>query len=182
MPYVGTATELPGGMLWRPKVFADARGYLFESFNQREFERVTGVAPRFVQDNHSSSVRGVLRGLHYQVDRVQGKLIRVVHGEIFDVAVDLRRDSPTLGKWYGVHLTSADKRQLWIPGGFAHGFLALSDTAEVLYKTDEYWYPEHERAIRWDDETIGIEWPLHGPPLLAPKDAAARPFAHAELL
>jgi dTDP-4-dehydrorhamnose 3,5-epimerase len=182
MPYVGTPTELPGLMLLTPKVFEDARGFLFESFNAREFERTTGVAPRFVQDNHSKSMRGVLRGLHYQVDRVQAKLMRVVHGEIFDVAVDLRRDSPTLGKWYGVHLSSANKRQLWIPGGFAHGFLALSDTAEVLYKTDEYWSPEHERAIRWDDETIGIDWPLDGPPLLAPKDAAARPFADAELL
>jgi dTDP-4-dehydrorhamnose 3,5-epimerase len=182
MAYVGTATELSGVMLLMPQVFEDARGFLFESFNEREFARVTGTTPRFVQDNHSRSAVGVLRGLHYQVDRTQGKLIRVVRGEIFDVAVDLRRGSPTLGKWIGVRLSAANRRQLWVPEGFAHGFLALSDGVEVLYKTTDYWFPEHERAIRWNDATIGIAWPLEGPPTVAPKDATAPFFADADLL
>lgn len=182
MAYVGSATELPGVLLLTPTVFEDARGFLFESFNEREFARLTGSSPRFVQDNHSCSARGVLRGLHYQVDRPQGKLIRVVRGEIFDVAVDLRRGSPSLGKWIGVRLSAANRRQLWIPEGFAHGFLALTDGAEVLYKTTEFWYPEHERTIRWNDETIGVDWPLEGPPQLGPKDAAAGAFSDADLL
>jgi dTDP-4-dehydrorhamnose 3,5-epimerase len=181
MAYLGTATELPGVMLLTPQVFEDARGFLFESFNEREFARVTGSAPRFVQDNHSASVRGVLRGLHYQIVRPQGKLVRVVRGEIFDVAVDVRRDSPTFGAWTGARLSAENKQQLWVPEGFAHGFLTLSDVAEVLYKTTDFWHPEHERTIRWDDRTIGIEWPLEGPPRLGPKDAAAPALVDADL-
>jgi dTDP-4-dehydrorhamnose 3,5-epimerase len=182
MAYQDVETELPGVVRLTPRVFEDARGFLFESFNEREFARATGSERRFVQDNHSWSARGVLRGLHYQVVRPQGKLVRVVRGEIFDVAVDLRRGSPTLGRWTGVRLSADNKEQLWVPEGFAHGFLTLSDVAEVLYKTTEFWYPEHDRAIRWNDSTIGIEWPLDEPPRLGPRDAMAPAFADADLL
>jgi dTDP-4-dehydrorhamnose 3,5-epimerase len=173
MPYTVTATALPGVLLLAPRFFADARGSFYESYNDAAFTAATGLERRFVQDNHSTSVRGVLRGLHYQLVRPQGKLVRVVRGEVFDVAVDLRRASPTFGRWVGVRLSAEDRRQLWVPEGFGHGFVVTSESAEVLYKTTEYWLPEHERSIRWDDPALGIDWPLDGAPLLAAKDAAA---------
>ncbi len=175
-------TPLSGLLVVEPKVFGDARGFFFESFNERAFREATGVTLPFVQDNHSRSARGVLRGLHYQVVRPQGKLVRCVSGEVFDVAVDLRRSSPTFGRWYGCRLDAASHRQLWIPPGFAHGFVVLSDTADFLYKTTEYWYPEHDRALAWDDPRIGIDWPLDGArPTLAAKDAAAPRLADAQV-
>ncbi len=176
------ATALPGVLVLEPKVFGDARGSFFESFNQRAFDAAVGRSVRFVQDNHSLSTRGVLRGLHYQLPRPQGKLVRVVRGEVFDVAVDLRRGSPTLGRWVGEALSAGNRRQLWIPEGFAHGFLVLSDAAEFLYKTTDYWHPEHERCIRWDDPALGVAWPgLDGPPTVSAKDAAGTAFAAAAL-
>ena len=153
-----------------PKVFGDERGFFFESFNKKAFLAATGLAVDFVQDNHSRSVRHVLRGLHYQIRQSQGKLVRVVQGEVFDVAVDIRRDSPTFGRWVGEHLSGENKKQLWIPPGFAHGFLTLSETAEVLYKTTDYYAPDHERCIVWDDPEIGIKWPSTAAPLLSAKD------------
>ena len=180
MPYNVIQTALPGVLILEPRFFADARGFFFESFNQREFERATGVSAMFVQDNHSSSARGVLRGLHYQIAHAQGKLVRATAGEVFDVAVDLRRSSPYFGQWVGVELSAENKRQLWIPPGFAHGFLVTSDRAEFLYKTTDYWYPEHERSLRWDDATLGIRWPLTSAPTLAAKDAAAPALGDAE--
>ncbi|MBI5441425.1 MAG: dTDP-4-dehydrorhamnose 3,5-epimerase [Deltaproteobacteria bacterium] len=175
-----TATPLPGVLLAEPRVFGDERGFFFESFNQRRWEELTGISGRFVQDNHSRSVRRVLRGLHYQVRRPQGKLVRAVLGEIFDVAVDLRRGSPTFGRWTGARLSAENKRQLWVPEGFAHGFLVLSDVAEVLYKATDYYAPEHERSIRWDDAELAIEWPLEGEPIVSAKDAGAASFRDAE--
>jgi len=157
-------------MLVEPKVFGDERGFFFESFNKKAFLAATGLAVDFVQDNHSRSVRHVLRGLHYQIRQSQGKLVRVVQGEVFDVAVDIRRDSPTFGRWVGEHLSGENKKQLWIPPGFAHGFLTLSETAEVLYKTTDYYAPDHERCIVWDDPEIGIKWPSTAAPLLSAKD------------
>ena len=176
-------TKIPGLLIIEPKVFGDERGFFFESYNEKAFNEATGVSPRFVQDNHSKSVKGVLRGLHYQLPpRAQGKLVRVVQGEVFDVAVDIRKDSPTYGQWVGEVLSAENKKQLWIPPGFAHGFLTLSDTAEFLYKTTDYWSPEHERAILWNDATLGIDWPLNGlQPTLAAKDAAAVAFGAAEI-
>jgi dTDP-4-dehydrorhamnose 3,5-epimerase len=174
MPYTVTPTSLPGVLVLEPKVFGDARGFFFESFNARDFNACTGLDVNFVQDNHSKSAKGVLRGLHYQIQHPQGKLVRVTQGEVFDVAVDMRRSSPTFGQWEGVVLSAENKRQLWIPPGFAHGFLVTSDSAEFLYKTTDYWYPEHERSLLWNDPTIGIQWPLQSPPLLASKDAAAQ--------
>lgn len=156
-----------------PKVFGDDRGFFFESFNAKVFREQTGLAVQFLQDNHSRSSRGVLRGLHYQVVKPQGKLVRVVQGEVFDVAVDLRRSSPNFGKWVGVMISAENKKQVWIPPGFAHGFLVMSDTAEFLYKTTEYWYPEHDRSLLWSDPDIGITWPGNVQPVLAAKDAAA---------
>jgi dTDP-4-dehydrorhamnose 3,5-epimerase len=177
-----TETSLPGVLLIEPKVFGDARGFFLESWNARAFREATGVDAAFVQDNHSRSVRGVLRGLHYQLVRPQGKLVRVVSGEVFDVAVDLRRSSPTFGRWTGVRLDAATHRQLWIPPGFGHGFLVLSETADFLYKTTEYWSPEHDRSLAWNDPTVGIEWPLAGTaPMLAAKDASAPRLADADL-
>jgi dTDP-4-dehydrorhamnose 3,5-epimerase len=177
MTYSVTPTELEGVLILDPQVFGDERGYFFESFNARDFEHCTGVSLPFVQDNHSRSARGVLRGLHYQVEHPQGKLVRVTHGEVFDVAVDIRRDSPTFGRWAGVRLSGDNKRQLWIPPGLAHGFLVLSESAEILYKTTDYWYPAHERSLSWDDPQLAIDWPLAETglttPLLAAKDAAA---------
>ena len=177
MAYTVTPTELEGVLILDPQVFGDARGYFFESFNARDFEHCTGVKQAFVQDNHSRSACGVLRGLHYQVEHAQGKLVRVTQGEVFDVAVDIRRDSPTFGRWAGVRLSGENKRQLWIPPGLAHGFLVLSESAEFLYKTTDYWYPAHERSLRWDDPQLAIEWPLAETglktPLLAAKDASA---------
>lgn len=178
-----SATKLQGLLLIEPRVFGDERGFFFESFNEKAFAEATGVVPNFVQDNHSKSVKGVLRGLHYQLPpKAQGKLVRVVQGEVFDVAVDIRKDSPTYGQWVGEVLSADNKKQLWIPPGFAHGFLTLSDTAEFLYKTTDYWSPEHERAIIWNDDTLNIEWPLNGvQPTLAAKDAAAVAFSAAEI-
>lgn len=178
-----SATELQGLLLIEPRVFGDERGFFFESYNEKVFNEATGTSPRFVQDNHSKSVKGVLRGLHYQLPpRAQGKLVRVVQGEVFDVAIDIRKDSPTYGQWVGEVLSADNNKQLWIPPGFAHGFLTLSDTAEFLYKTTDTWSPEHERAILWNDPTLNIEWPLNGMvPTLAAKDAAAVLFSAAEI-
>ncbi len=176
-----TTTVLPEVLMLDPAVYRDARGLFTESWNRRTFHDATGSAVDFVQDNHSRSVRHVLRGIHYQVERPQGKLVRVTAGAVFDVAVDLRRSSPNFGRWAGVELTGESFRQLWIPPGFGHAFLVLSDTADFLYKTTDYRHAEHERCIRWDDESIGIDWPLGGQsPLLAPKDAVAPRLAQAQ--
>mgnify|MGYP003653988089 FL=1 len=172
-------TDLPGVMILEPKVFDDPRGFFFESFNARRFAESTGLQCVFVQDNHSRSQRGVLRGLHYQVQQTQGKLMRVITGQVYDVAVDLRRSSPTFGRWVGVHLSAENNRQLWVPEGFAHGFVVLSEFAEVLYKTTDYYTPEHERCIRWDDPSLAIDWPLDGAPQLSAKDQAGLSFADA---
>ena len=174
-------TALPEVLILEPKVFGDDRGFFFESFNARTFAQATGLQREFVQDNHSKSSRHVLRGLHYQIRHPQGKLVRVVQGEVFDVAVDLRRSSPTFGRWVGVRLSAQNKRQLWVPEGFAHGFLVLSETAEFLYKTTDYYAPEHERSLLWSDPAIGINWPITGVPKLAAKDAAAPLLADAEV-
>lgn len=177
-----TPTSIPDVLLVEPKVFGDERGFFFESFNQRAFRLASGLAGDFVQDNHSKSAKGVLRGLHYQIRQPQGKLVRVIAGEVFDVAVDIRRRSPTFGKWVGQVLSGENKMQLWIPPGFAHGFVVLSETAEFLYKTDDYWAPEHERCIAWDDPVLGIEWPLGGQlPRLSAKDAAGMSFESADV-
>lgn len=180
-----TRTEIPDVMVIEPKVFGDARGFFFESFNRRAFAQATGCDLEFVQDNHSRSGRGVLRGLHYQIRQPQGKLVRVAKGAVFDVAVDVRRASPTFGRWVGVELSEDNQRQLWVPPGFAHGFVVLSEVADFLYKTTDYYAPEHERAIRWDDVDLGIDWPLqaHGiqAPSLSGKDAAAAPLSGAEV-
>ncbi len=183
MPFEVQATALPEVLILQPKVFGDARGFFFESFNQRDFEQATGVRTAFVQDNHSRSARGVLRGLHYQIQQAQGKLVRVAQGEVFDVAVDLRRDSPRFGQWAGVHLSAENQRQLWVPPGFAHGFLVLSESADFLYKTTDYWAPAHERSLRWNDPTVGIAWPwpTNTVPTLAAKDAVAPLLADAEV-
>jgi dTDP-4-dehydrorhamnose 3,5-epimerase len=173
-------TAIPDVMIIEPKVFGDDRGFFFESFNERRFTELTGVAAHFVQDNHSRSAKNVLRGLHYQIQQAQGKLVRVVSGEVFDVAVDLRRSSPTFGKWVGEYLSAENKKQLWIPEGFAHGFLVLSDFAEFLYKTTDYYAPEHERSLAWNDPAIGIDWPLAGEPLLSGKDKQAQTLAKTE--
>jgi dTDP-4-dehydrorhamnose 3,5-epimerase len=173
-------TAIPDVLVVEPKLFGDARGFFFESFNQRQLEAAIGRRAEFVQDNHSLSAKGVLRGLHYQLPKAQAKLVRVVRGEVFDVAVDLRRGSPTFGRWVGECLSAGNKRQLWIPEGFAHGFLVLSDEAEFLYKTTDYWYPEHERCIRWNDPDLAIAWPATGlPPIVSGKDAAGSPFRDA---
>jgi len=175
-----TPTALADVLLIEPRVFSDERGFFFESWNQRAFAEA-GLDATFVQDNHSRSLRGVLRGLHYQIQHAQGKLVRVSEGEVFDVAVDIRRSSPSFGRWVGICLSAQNRRMLWIPPGFAHGFLVLSEAAEFLYKTTDYWYPEHERTVLWNDAALAIDWPLVGPPRLAPKDAAGRPLAAADL-
>ncbi|MET0321182.1 MAG: dTDP-4-dehydrorhamnose 3,5-epimerase [Duganella sp.] len=174
-------TPLDGVLVLEPRVFGDDRGYFFESFNARRFAELTGVTLPFVQDNHSRSAKGVLRGLHYQIQQAQGKLVRVTEGAVFDVVVDLRRSSPTFGQWFGTELSAENKRQLWIPAGFAHGFVVTSDFASFLYKTTDYWAPEHERAVRWNDPAIGIDWPLDGEPQLSGKDLAAALLADAEV-
>jgi len=175
-------TAIPDVLVIEPQVFGDQRGFFFESFNARKFAELTGVTSEFLQDNHSRSARHVLRGLHYQIQQAQGKLVRVVAGSVFDVAVDIRKSSPTFGKWVGVELTAENKRMLWIPPGLAHGFLVLSDYAEFLYKTTDYWAPEFERCIRWDDPELGISWPLDGAePLLSGKDAQGAFFKDAEV-
>jgi dTDP-4-dehydrorhamnose 3,5-epimerase len=173
-------TRLAEVLLIEPKVFGDSRGFFFESWNEREFERA-GIRARFVQDNHSRSQKGVLRGLHYQVRQPQGKLVRVTEGEIFDVAVDIRRSSPTFGTWGSARLSAQSKNMLWIPVGFAHGFCVLSEFAEVLYKTTDFYAPEHERSIAWNDPDLGIDWPLSGTPLLSAKDAAGVRLQDAEV-
>ena len=176
-----TPLDIPDVVRFEPKVFGDDRGFFFESFNHRQFEDAIGRSVQFVQDNHSRSVKGVLRGLHYQLHRAQGKLVRVVHGEVFDVAVDIRRSSPTFGKWVGSYLSAENKQQLWVPEGFAHGFVVLSESAEFLYKTTDYYAPEHERCIRWDDPQIGIDWPIVGEPALSGKDRQGKRLADAEV-
>lgn len=174
-------TAIPEVLIIEPKVFGDSRGFFFESFNQRTFQQATGLDVQFVQDNHSRSARVVLRGLHYQIQRPQGKLVRVVRGAVFDVAVDVRRSSPTFGRWVGVELSEENHRQLWVPPGFAHGFVVTSESADFLYKTTDYYAPEHERCIAWNDPSIGIHWPLDGPPQLSVKDQAGLPLARAEV-
>jgi len=181
MPFTVTMTAIPDVLVLEPKVFGDARGFFFESFNARDFAQTTGVDVQFVQDNHSKSARGVLRGLHYQIQHAQGKLVRVVQGSVFDVVVDLRKSSPTFGQWVGVELSADNYRQLWVPPGFAHGFVVLSESAEFLYKTTDYWYPEHERSLLWNDPAIGIDWPIDFEPQLAAKDLAGKPLAQAEV-
>jgi dTDP-4-dehydrorhamnose 3,5-epimerase len=177
-----TPTSIPDVLIIEPKMFGDARGFFFESFNQKAFDEATGRHVEFVQDNHSRSAKGVLRGLHYQIQQPQGKLVRVVSGAVFDVAVDIRRSSPTFGKWVGVELTADDHKQLWVPVGFAHGFLVLSETADFLYKTTDYYAPAHERAIRWDDPRLGIRWPETGVAAqLSAKDLQASALDGAEL-
>jgi dTDP-4-dehydrorhamnose 3,5-epimerase len=176
-----TATALPEVKIIEPKVFGDARGFFYESFNAREFGEQVEAGVEFVQDNHSRSAKGVLRGLHYQIQHPQGKLVRVVEGGVFDVAVDIRKNSPNFGKWVGVNLSEENHRQLWVPPGFAHGFVVLSETAQFLYKTTDYWYQAHERSIVWNDPEIGIEWPIDFAPLLAAKDAAGKNLSEAEV-
>lgn len=175
-------TEIPDVLILEPKVFGDDRGFFYESYNEQVFRDATGLDVQFVQDNHSRSVKGVLRGLHYQLPpAAQGKLVRCVVGEVFDVAVDVRRGSPTLGKWVGVSLSAENKRQFWIPEGFAHGFLVLSENAEFLYKTTNYYAPAQERCILWNDATLAIRWPARIKPILSAKDAQGKPFTEAEL-
>ena len=174
-------TDLPEVLVIEPRVFSDPRGFLFESHNRRSFREATGVDVEFVQDNHSRSVKDALRGLHYQIEQAQGKLVRVVVGKVFDVAVDLRRSSPRFGRWAGVELDADQKRMIWIPPGFAHGFLVLSDVADVLYKTTDFYAPQHERTVLWNDPTIGVRWPLQGEPVLADKDRRAPALAEADV-
>jgi dTDP-4-dehydrorhamnose 3,5-epimerase len=181
MPYTVTPTAIADVLVLEPKVFSDDRGYFYESYNARDFKKATGLNVEFVQDNHSMSEKGVLRGLHYQIQHPQGKLLRVLRGSVFDVAVDLRRSSPTFGSWVGELLSESNRRQLWIPPGFAHGFLALSDKAEVLYKITDYWHPEHERTLLWKDPDLGIGWPIDGEPRLAAKDAEGKRFREADV-
>lgn len=173
-------TNISDVLIFEPKIYGDSRGFFFESFNQRVFRELTGVETQFVQDNHSMSARWVLRGLHYQIEQPQGKLVRCTHGEVFDVAVDIRRESATFGRWFGVVLSAENKRQLWVPPGLAHGFLVLSENAEFLYKTTEYYAPQFERTIIWNDPDLGIDWPLGGElPLLSAKDSSAPTFNDA---
>lgn len=176
-----TPLAIPDVLVIEPQVFGDSRGFFYESYNQQKFEQAVGRRAEFVQDNHSRSARGVLRGLHYQIRQAQGKLVRVVQGEVFDVAVDLRRNSPTFGRWVGQVLSAENKLQMWIPEGFAHGFLVLSESAEFLYKTTDFWAPEHERCIAWNDPELAIEWPLDGEPALSGKDREGKSLADAEL-
>jgi dTDP-4-dehydrorhamnose 3,5-epimerase len=174
-------TAIPDLLILEPKVFGDDRGFFFESFNQKTFQDITGIKANFVQDNHSKSAANVLRGLHYQIEQAQGKLVRVTAGEVFDVAVDIRRQSATFGKWVGVVLSAENKRQLWIPPGFAHGFVVLKDNTEFLYKTTDYYAPQYERCIRWDDPAIGIEWPIAQAPILSGKDQLGVALSQAEV-
>lgn len=176
-----TPTAIPDVLIIEPKIYGDARGFFYESFNQKEFQKATGLDVQFVQDNHSRSAKGVLRGLHYQIQQPQGKLVRVIKGAVFDVAVDLRKSSPTFGRWVGVELTEENAKQLWLPEGFAHGFLVLSETADFLYKTTDYYVPEYERGILWNDLTLGIDWPVSGEPSLSSKDMNTSSFQAAEV-
>ncbi|MEG0859337.1 MAG: dTDP-4-dehydrorhamnose 3,5-epimerase [Pseudomonas sp.] len=175
-------TDLPGVLIIEPKVFGDSRGFFYESFNANVFQEKTGVRTTFVQDNHSRSEKGVLRGLHYQLENTQGKLVRVTHGEVLDVAVDVRRSSPHFGQWVGVRLSADNRRQLWVPEGFAHGFVVLSDSAEFLYKTTDYYNPAAERCIRWDDPDLAIDWQLTEAPLLSAKDQLGKSLKDLDLL
>jgi dTDP-4-dehydrorhamnose 3,5-epimerase len=175
-----TPTAIPEVLVLEPQVFGDDRGFFFESFNARRFEEVTGVTCNFVQDNHSKSAKNVLRGLHYQIRQPQGKLVRVLQGAIFDVVVDMRRSSPFFGRWVGVELTAENRRQIWVPPGFAHGFVVTSDTAECAYKTTDYWAPEHERSLLWNDPELAIDWPLTAAPMLSGKDSQGQLLANAE--
>jgi len=176
-----TPLRIPDVILLEPKVFGDERGFFFESYNERRFAELTGRKATFVQDNHSRSAKNVLRGLHYQIKQPQGKLVRVISGEVFDVAVDIRKSSPTFGQWVGEHLSGENKKQLWIPEGFAHAFVVLTDYAEFLYKTTDYWAPEHERCIVWNDPKLAIAWPVSSTPSLSGKDAQGVPFDKAEV-
>lgn len=176
-----TPLQIPDVIVLEPKVFGDDRGFFFESFNQRVFAELTGVHTPFVQDNHSKSVKGVLRGLHYQIQQPQGKLVRVIAGEVFDVAVDIRKSSPTFGQWVSATLSAENKKQLWVPAGFAHGFVVTSPTAEVLYKTTDYYAPAFERGIAWNDPTLNIPWPIKGAPSLSAKDSQGQAFHTAEV-
>ena len=176
-----TPTAIAEVLILEPKVFGDARGFFYESFNQQAFNQATGLALNFVQDNHSRSAKGVLRGLHYQIRQPQGKLVRVVRGAVFDVAVDIRKPSPTFGKWVGVELSEDNHRQLWVPPGFAHGFLVLSESADFLYKTTDYYAPEYERCIAWNDPEVGIDWPTETEPSLSGKDQLGTALAQAEV-
>ena len=173
-------TALPGVLIIEPKIFGDDRGFFYESYNKQSWHQATGLNTTFVQDNHSRSVKGVLRGLHYQIKQPQGKLVRCIVGEVFDVAVDLQKKSETFGRWIGVHLSADNKRQFWVPEGFGHGFLVLSDVAEVFYKATDYYLPEYERTISWNDLTLAIDWPIKGLPILSGKDAAGNSFLEAD--
>jgi len=174
-------THIPDVLILEPRIFKDDRGFFYESFNQRSFNELTGLDVTFVQDNHSRSQHGVLRGLHYQINQAQGKLVRVIKGSVFDVAVDIRKSSPTYGQWVGEMLSEDNNRQMWVPPGFAHGFLVCSETADFLYKTTDYYAPQHERCIRWDDAEIGIDWPLDGNPIVADKDQQGLELKAAEV-
>ena len=175
-----TPTAIPEVLAIEPRAFSDSRGFFYESFNARTFRELTGLEPHFVQDNHTRSRKNVLRGLHYQIKQPQGKLVRVVAGEVFDVAVDIRKNSPTFGRWVGQILSAENMRQLWIPVGFAHGFVVLSASADFLYKTTDYWAAEHERCIAWNDPDLAVDWPISEPPILSPKDGVGLPLARAE--
>lgn len=174
-------TQLSDVLIIEPTVFGDQRGFFFESYNHRSFQELTGLTVTFVQDNHSRSCLNVLRGLHYQIQHPQGKLVRVISGQVFDVAVDIRRSSPTFGKWIGEYLSAENKRQIWVPPGFAHGFLVVSEIAEFLYKTTDYYAPEHERCIRWNDPDLNIKWPVDGVPMVSAKDEQGAFFKDAEV-
>lgn len=176
-----TPTSIPEVLVFEPTVFGDDRGFFYESYNARQFTQMTGISVNFVQDNHSRSAKNVLRGLHYQIRQPQGKLIRVVAGSVFDVVVDIRASSPFFGRWIGVELSAENRRQLWVPPGFAHGFLVTTDSAECLYKTTDYWSPEHERSILWNDPALAIDWPLTGEPMLSGKDSQGKLLANAEV-
>jgi dTDP-4-dehydrorhamnose 3,5-epimerase len=181
MPYTVIPTAIPDVLILEPEVFGDSRGFFFESFNAKDFANVTGLDVNFVQDNHSKSAKGVLRGLHYQLQQAQGKLVRVTQGAVFDVAVDIRKSSPTFGKWVGCELSSTNHRQFWVPAGFAHGFIVISESADFLYKTTDYYAPAHERCISWNDPSIGIIWPEGIEPLLSAKDQQASSLKQAEV-
>ncbi|MBW4643630.1 MAG: dTDP-4-dehydrorhamnose 3,5-epimerase [Goleter apudmare HA4340-LM2] len=176
-----TQTEIPDVLVITPRVFGDDRGFFFESYNEKVFREKVGIAENFVQDNHSRSAKNVLRGLHYQIQQPQGKLVRVVAGAVFDVAVDLRKSSKTFGQWVGIHLTAENKQQLWIPGGFAHGFVVLAEATEVLYKTTDYYAPQYERSILWNDPDLAIAWPIQATPILSAKDQAGKLLQDAEV-
>jgi dTDP-4-dehydrorhamnose 3,5-epimerase len=181
MPYTVIQTAIPDVLILEPKVFGDSRGFFFESFNAKDFADATGLSVNFVQDNHSKSAKGVLRGLHYQLQQAQGKLVRVTQGKVFDVVVDIRKSSPTFGKWVGCELSDANHRQFWVPAGFAHGFVVISESADFLYKTTDYYAPAHEKCIAWNDPSIGIEWPEGITPLLSAKDQQGKILEQAEV-